>query len=355
MIKLSHLLLEQLLNEINVNTPLYHRSLRKMNVGDTIEIPKDSTSGKHYLASKMGEIALEQERKEIAPNAPSRLNCVYSSLIPRSRFVDKGYLYRVKPTGRIFVADSTLIDRIMEKFDREYFEYISRYDQSERKEIVDSFIKNPSRLTGYLPHEAYDYWKGETPNVAASGKSALRDIEVLSDGAIVTEVASESEKSTPFVTGDDVVVTESDKLEAQLTLYINSKRAGIKPDYTPEEIDDLLNYIGNKIFDGVKPVPSKYTENSYDFVGDLKKGAKLKIISLVSSIRGGRRDSNIAAGKYETIMFDFYVDGKLISRDIKNNDKNIAHRFTINRWSNKKIYDYSKYLKKMIPSTGDVE
>ncbi len=32
MIKLSHLLLEQLLNEISTNTPLYHRSLRKMNV-----------------------------------------------------------------------------------------------------------------------------------------------------------------------------------------------------------------------------------------------------------------------------------------------------------------------------------
>ena len=351
MIKLSHLLLEQLLSEISVNTPLYHRSLRKMNVGDTIEIPKDSTSGKHYLANKMGEIALEQERKEIAPDAPSRLNCVYSSLIPRSRFVDKGYLYRVKPTGRIFVADSTLIDSIMEKFDREYYEYISRYDQPERRNIEDSLIKDPSRLTGYLPYEAYDYWKGETPNVAVFGKSALRDIEVLSDGAIVTEVVSESEKSTPFVMGDNVVVTESDKLRAHLTLYINSKIVSkgedIKPDYTPKEIDDLLNYIGNEIFDGVKPEPSKYTENSYDFIGDLKKGAKLKIISLASNIRGGRSGSNIAKGKYETIMFDFYYNNKLISRNRKNNDKNITHRLTLSRWSNEKIHDYSKYLKKI--------
>lgn len=351
MIKLSHLLLEQLLSEISVNTPLYHRSLRKMSVGDTVEIPKDSTSGKHYLANKMGEIALEQERKEIAPNAPSRLNCVYSSLIPRSRFVDKGYLYRVKPTGRIFVADSTLIDSIMEQFDREYYEYISRYDQSERKNIEDSLIKNPSRLTGYLPYEAYYYWKGETPNVAALGKSALRDIEVLSDGAIVTEVINESEKSTPFVMGDDVVVTESGKLKASLDLYINSKFVSkgedVKPDYTPEEINDLLNYIGNEIFDGVKPEPNKYTENSYDFIGNLKKGAKLKIINLASNIRGGRSGSNIAAGKYETIMFDFYVDGKLISRNKKNNDKNISHRFILSRWINEKIHDYSKYLKKI--------
>ncbi len=146
MIKLSHLLLEQLLNEISTNTPLYHRSLRKMNVGDAIEIPKDLTTNKHYLANKMGELALEQERKEIAPDAPSRLNCVYSSLIPRSRFIDKGYLYRVKPTGRIFVADSTLIDAIMERFDNEYYEYISRYDQPERTEIEKDLLQNPKRL-----------------------------------------------------------------------------------------------------------------------------------------------------------------------------------------------------------------
>ena len=334
MIKLSHLLLEQLLNEISTNTPLYHRSLRKMNVGDAIEIPKDLTTNKHYLANKMGELALEQERKEIAPDAPSRLNCVYSSLIPRSRFVDKGYLYRVKPTGRIFVADSTLIDTIMERFDREYYERVGSYDQQDRKEIEQDLLQNPSKLTNYLPREAYEYWMGEKPNIAAFGKAALRDIEVLSDGAIVTEV-----------------VSESDKLRGNLTLYINSttvaKDEKGKPNYTPEEIDSLLNYIGNNIFDGVKAEPSKYTENSYDFLGNLKKGAKLKIISLASNIRGGRSAYNIAAGKYETIMFDFYVDGKLISRNTKNNDKNITHRFTLSRWSNEKVRDYSKYLKKI--------
>ena len=350
MIKLSHLLLEQLLNEISTNTPLYHRSLRKMNVGDVIEIPKDLTTNKHYLANKMGELAMEQERLLEAPDAPSRLNCVYSSLIPRSRFVDKGYLYRVKPTGRIFVADSTLIDTIMERFDREYYEHVSRYDQPLRKEIEQDLLQNPSKLTNYLPREAYEYWMGEKPNIAAFGKAALRDLEVLSDGAIVTEVVSESEKSTPFVMGDDVVVTESDKLRANLTLYLNSTTAKgdeVKSNYTPEEINSLLNYIGNNIFDDVKAEPSKYTENSYDFLGNLKKGTKLKIISLASNIRGGRSSYNIAAGKYETIMFDFYVDGKLISRNRINNDKNITHRFTLSRWSNEKVRDYSKYLKKI--------
>lgn len=340
MIKLSHLLLEQLLREISTDTPLYHRSLRKMNVGDAIEIPKEPSSGKHYLASKMGELALEQERLLEAPNAPSRLSCVYSSLIPRSRFVDKGYLYRVKPTGKIFVADSTLIDTIMERFDREYYEYISRYDQPERKEIEQELLQNPSKLTNYLPSEAYYYWKGSVPK-----KNTLRDIEVLSDGAIVTEVVSESEKSTPFVMGDDVVVTESNKLKASLDLYINSKTMAngeeVKSDLTEQEINDLLNYIGNEIFDGVK------SENRYgaiNFKGYLKKGAKLKIISLASNIRGGR--DNTKKGKYETIMFDFYYNNKLISRNKKVNDKNITHRFTIGFWDNE-VYDYSKYLKKI--------
>jgi hypothetical protein len=239
----------------------------------------------------------------------------------------------------------------MERFDSEYYERVSRYDQQDRKEIEQDLLQNPSKLTNYLPREAYEYWKGDMPNIAAFGKAALRDLEVLSDGAIVTEVVSESEKSTPFVMGDDVVVTESDKLRANLTLYLNSKTIAkgeeIKPDYTPEEIDSLLNYIGNNIFDGVKAEPSKYTENSYDFLGNLKKGTKLKIISLASNIRGGRSSYNIAAGKYETIMFDFYVDGKLISRNRKNNDKNITHRFTLSRWSNEKVRDYSKYLKKI--------
>ena len=345
MIKLSHLLLEQLLREISTDTPLYHRSLRKMNVGDAIEIPKDLTTNKHYLANKMGELAMEQERLLEAPDAPSRLNCVYSSLIPRSRFVDKGYLYRVKPTGRIFVADSTLIDTIMERFDREYYERVSRYDQQDRKEIEQDLLQNPSKLTNYLPREAYEYWMGEKPNIAAFGKAALRDIEVLSDGAIVTEVVSESEKSTPFVMGDDVVVTESNKLKASLDLYINSKTMAngeeVKSDLTEQEINDLLNYIGNEIFDGVK------SENKYsaiNFKGYLKKGAKLKIISLASNIRGGR--DNTKKGKYETIMFDFYYNNKLISRNKKVNDKNITHRFTIGFWDNE-VYDYSKYLKKI--------
>lgn len=48
----------------------------------------------------------------------------------------------------------------------------------------------------------------------------------------------------------------------------------------------------------------------------------------------------------ENLMFDFYYNNKLISHN-KNNDKNITHRLTVSRWSNEKIHDYSKYLKKI--------
>lgn len=349
MIKLKNILLEQLLAEINENTPLYHRSLRKMVVGDAIEIHKEPSDGKQHLTTKMGEIAMEQLRKEKAPNAPSRLNCVYSSLIPRSRFVDKGYLYRIKPTGKIFMADSTLIDITMEKFDGAYYNFMGNYSQPERKKWESEFIKTPSKLTGYLPHEAYFYWNGELPSL--SNKAALRDIEVLSDGAVVTEVVTESEKSTPFVKNDDVVVTESNKLRAYLELYLNSdlKTAGgtSKPNYTEDEVKKILNYVGTEIFDNVKPETSNYTKNAYEFLGYLKKGAKLKIISLASNISGGRNGSIIGKGKYETMLFDFYMDGKLISRDEQKNDKNISHRFILSKWGNEDIPDYSKYLKKI--------
>ncbi len=135
MIKLSHLLLEQLLNEISTNTPLYHRSLRKMNVGDAIEIPKDLTTNKHYLANKMGELALEQERKEIAPDAPSRLNCVYSSLIPRSRFVE--HVRIARELGQKIVVD---IDDHMEGLEETNLAYKTTHPDSNPDNNRDHYI-----------------------------------------------------------------------------------------------------------------------------------------------------------------------------------------------------------------------
>lgn len=348
MIKLvEQLLSESLLTEISENTSLYHRSYKKMEPGEIIK-PHIADGGLSY---KFSELALEEERKLTAPNAPSRLNCVFSSLIPRSRFVDKGYLYRIKPIGKIFLADSTLIDVITEKFEREYYDRIGRYDQQERKHYEEDFKKKPSMLLQFLPYDANYYWEGYVPEFSKHGKQALRDIEVLSDSAKVLEVVQESEKSTPFVVGDIVEVTEPKKIRASLTIYFNSKyekKDEPKANLSTDEMADLLHKIKNQVFDGVDPEPSKYSDSTYDFLGHLKKGARLRVINLASSIRGGDGRSQINTGrKYESLMFDFFLDGKEIHRGAKKNDKNITHRFQMYRLNNESVPDVSKYLKKV--------
>jgi hypothetical protein len=350
MIKLlDSLLVESLLKEISEKTPLYHRSLKKLEVGEKIK-PNNSSEGFLY---KLSELALEEERKITAPDAPSRLNCIYSSLIPRSRFVDKGYLYIIKPIGKIFVADSTLIDKVMEKFDREYYEEFSRFDGRQARENYESEVrKNPAMLLRFLPTEAYYYWKGYIPKFSEQGKQALRDIEILSEGAEVREVVKESEKSVPFVVGDLVEVTDSKKLRANLTIYFNSeyeKRGEDEAKLSTDEIVDMLHKIKTQVFDGEDPEPSKYTAHTYEFRGYLKKGAKLRVTLLASSIRGGGDTySRLNHGrKYESLMFDFFLNGKEIHRNPKKNDKNITHRLQMYIHTNEDVPDVSKYLKKV--------
>jgi hypothetical protein len=317
-----------------------------MTVGETIVPHREGG-----LSLKTSELALEEERKITAPDAPSRLNCIFSTLIPRSRFVDKGYLYRIKPIGKIFLADSTLIDTTIEKFEREYYDRIGRYDKEERKNYEDDFKKKPEMLLQFLPYDANYYWKGYIPKVSQQGKQALRDIEVLSDSAKVLEVIQESEKSTPFVVGDIVEVTDSKKIRAMLTIYFNSKyEKKDEPDanLSKDEMADVLHKIKTSVFDGADPEPSKYSDSTYEFLGFLKKGTKLRVTSLAHSMRGGDGRVGINTGrKYESLMFDFFLDGKEIHRNSKKNDRNITHRFQMYRLNNESIPDVSKFLKKV--------
>ena len=93
------------------NVTLYHRSYVKFDVGQVLTAQKDLKTGKHWLASRRCERDLEDYRKKHHPELPSRFDCVYATLEPRSRFLNKGYLYAVEPIGKMFVADSTLIDQ----------------------------------------------------------------------------------------------------------------------------------------------------------------------------------------------------------------------------------------------------
>lgn len=327
----SHLLLEG----IGHHTSLYHRSPIRLKVGDHIKVPKEKT-GKHWLETKEAEIALEVLRREEYADRPSRFDCIYSTLIPRARFVDKGYLYRVRPVGKIHVTDSLYIDRIIDRFEREYYDSIR--DRDDRREY---YKEHPKELVYFLPVEANYYWDGVEPS-----RVNLKDVEVLSEGAVVIEEITETEKSQPFRIGDTVVVTESNKLRATLDLYINTIFNRDKAPVTDDEKKKLFDYIKDGLFDHAT---FKEEFGSFRFSGALKKGAKLKLTSFRHTLAYGRTEPN--KGKFNTIMADFYLpDGSLVTRVIT--DKNISHRFTIALYQYmdpgvEKVYDFSKYLKKV--------
>ena len=334
----SHLLLE----EITENNALYHRSSITLTPGERVKIPI-TKEGTHWLANHKSEIALEMLRREDFPDKPSRFNCVYSTVVPRSRFIDKGFLYRVRPTGRTHIADSTYIDKIKERFDRSYYDRDPEADV-ERKKYYE---EHPEELIDYLPHYASGYWGGATPD-----KNNLKDIEVLSDGAIVIEEVEESTKANPLHNNDDVIVTESGKLIASMDLYINSED-NKEPDMSPEQTKELIAYVRDHIFDNAAMAERR---SNISFRGYLRKGAKFKIIGISSANRNGRtnsEDDDAPNGKYHTILLEFYIGDKLIHRKSEDNHISLGHRTSLWGWENtqaskkEKVYDFSKYLKKV--------
>lgn len=156
--------------EISQNSTLYHRSPTKYKVGDKIIPSKGS------LYKEFDEIALEEYRKQKYPDRPARATAVYASVIPRSRFRGKGYLYTVKlGTGKWFMTNSKLIDIIKEDFymkTRDYeYDRLKSYSPKELMYELDKFT-------------ADRYWKGTTLGDSES-------LEVVAEELIVTEVSSE--------------------------------------------------------------------------------------------------------------------------------------------------------------------
>lgn len=86
---------------------VYHRSPRIMKPGDIVESRK--TNGRHWLTDKWSELALERYRKERHSDLPSRLDCVYGTLTPRSRFLSKGHLHVIEPIGSIIDGASEIV------------------------------------------------------------------------------------------------------------------------------------------------------------------------------------------------------------------------------------------------------
>jgi len=343
MIRLKQVLLEMLLEEITERTTIYHRSPIKLNVGDTVKPKLTGKGNAHWLSEKKTEQALEQIRLQDFPDKPSRLQCVYSSLIPRSRFVDKGYLYVVKPVGKVHVTDSKIIDDYNERFDREWYErYYGSYGDEKTEYYEEYFKENPKQLASVGDYYGgRRYWSGVTPT-----KENIRDIEVLSDSAIVVEEIVDGNKTTPLRIGDEVVVTESGKLQAWMDLYINGEHYKNKENYTEEEFNQLIESIKNEVYDTGATIEDNFKNRHAKFKGTLKKGAKLIVRSIESS---GTRET--VQGKYNSIHFDFYVNGNPIYRLLEKNEKNIITELHVSHYLyygvKEKVFDYSKYLRKV--------
>ncbi len=163
---LRRLIREALLREYTVsgNATLYHRSPQKFKVGDILTAQVDPATGKHWQAKKKYEQEMEEYRKKNHPDLPSRFNCIFASFSPRSRFIGKGFLYAIKPIGKMHVTDSKFIDQIgSNSWKGDDYGYDSSYIE--------------------------DYWKGVEPR-----RGNINDMEILMDQAEVIEVIEEQQR-----------------------------------------------------------------------------------------------------------------------------------------------------------------
>jgi len=315
----------KILTEISENVTLYHRSNYPMTVGDLIK-SKRSEDGKHWLENIPSEIGLEFYRRKHFSDKPSRLNCVYSSVIPRSRFVDKGILYVVKPRGKIHVANSTLIDEFHEKFDR---------DNPNFEEIRRIAKERPERLEWEIdPFLAELYWKND-------GKKAKReDVEILSESAVVIEIIDDSHKRIqPNKTYE---VTEAGVLFFWFKLY--SKDFGQPTEREMSVFNKLKKYLFSDLEEdgGLSKTEAK---------GYLRKGLKIKpqtvrtaMMKSVDDIHSGQKEN---LGKYSQISVGFEIGHKWYE---SYKDKLAGMNFSLTAHSfmkryHKQPWDYGKYLK----------
>ena len=268
----------ELLLELSSNTPLYHRSPIKLKVGDKIK-PKKDKEGHHWLEDKEFEKALEYYRQTEHKDKPSRFEAIYSTPIPRSRFTDKGYLYVVKPTGKMFMTDSGLIDIMAREFsDRRYGGFSD--PDFERKytdeELTYQFLDQ---------YNADKYWKG-----GGIRRNNIEDAEVLSEGAEVLEYIPDNERR--LRDGDKVTVNKSGVLGGSISVYMNKFESN---DPVKKEIEE---FVKSEVFDRK---------------GKLKKGTKLELTSVKSTLNKGYDDivgGILSRGKYD------YLRGSVILKKL---------------------------------------
>ncbi|HRW21679.1 MAG TPA: hypothetical protein P5509_06885 [Bacteroidales bacterium] len=325
--------LDTQLYELSENSTLYHRSFNKYKVGDIIH-PSVGKKGTHWSEDDVMEIGLEEFRKENYPNRPSRANAVYSSVIPRSRFFDKGYLYVVKPIGNFFMTDSMLIDQLNEDL------FQSQKNSPRGFLTLTDAKKYPKVVLNFLSwYNMKKYWEG----VKSLPKKRWGDLEILADQAQVVQVIEDAPGT--LRPGMDIVITENDKLMVTLSIYNNEdKHKEGRTTLPPAEIKKVISYIEKNIING-KVKEKSYDKDVYEISGYLRKGAKLQISYIRSSNTKNIQstwDDNKPMQKYQHMMFDFYVGKKLYRRA----DQSPLFRFETS-YSGNNIYDWGTFMKKV--------
>ena len=268
------------------------------------------------MEKKKFEKALELFRQKNYPDEPSRFTSVFTSVIPRSRFKDKGYLYVIKPEGKMLMTDSRLIDEMEQDFDREYFD---RLEYGFREEDEKYLNENPERLSIFLNGLLADqYWRGELYGADKEG------IEVLCERAKITEIIER--KKEDLIHGDRVIVLEDNKVFAVTHIYFEKEDIKKLKDKEKEIIDFIEGF--KSLYVDPEEKLSVYDENmggggNLEIKGYLKKDTKLKIEYLQSSMskRKPRDEEDYGARehyKYTRFIFSPYINNKLFKMKSKN-------------------------------------
>lgn len=326
----SNYLNEELLLELSSNSTLYHRSPLKLKVGDSIT-PRLNKKGEHWLKSNIMEILLDEYRKQNTPNKPSRFTSIYTTPIPRGRFVDKGYLYVVKPVGNFHMTDSTIIDQMQDEWTRstmgissysmdDFYEDIKRAKTGDKKSIDELMYYFPTLL-------ASRYW---TDNQRVS-KNNINNIEILCESVIVTEVVEDNRLKR----GNKVEVIQKGSVVI-IEIQFNEPKSKIK--FTDTEMNSLLDNLEKKYLENAERNLIYSDENDdgtvqarFRIKGELKLGKKFKVLSTKSSLYN--YDDYDNQSKFKNIDLDLIESTKL---DIR--------RFQLNDIYNKG-YDISRFFK----------
>lgn len=329
-------LFSNILKEITEKALVYHRSSHPMKVGDIITPKIDNETKKHWMESIDAEIGLELIRRKKFSDKPSRLKCIYSAIIPRSRFVYKGNLYVVKPKGKIHIGDSGIIDKLIYDFEKRIIGYSGDYDRS--KEISKKIKEDPEESLNYINYIYSEYyWEGKS--LRGNYRAQKKNIEVLSESAEVVEVIQDTENDIKV--GKKYEVTESDKLLAWLY-----------PSNRDENVDNRWVEFNNKVINHLFSSLDKKESRGYDRVGYLKRGVRISPRSVILTSMKSQDaimdpSSDTSKGKYSRISMGFEMDGKWYmpyKDDYYKFDLSMAEHM---RHYHKQPFDFGKYLKEI--------